>query len=127
MADMEFLKGFDVFTDAGKSFKPKISIRKTGQVGFNNGAIKRFALSDFEYVVLMYNKETEKIALKFTNDMNEDGAIKFTKKKGNYFVSGKSFMEKYSISYTESKSFDVEWIDEHNIAIIDIKDEFSKI
>lgn len=76
---------------------------------------------------MMYNKVTEKVALKFTNDIDEDGAINFTKKKGNYFVSAKSFMEKYSISYNESRSFDVEWMDEHNIAIIDIGDDFSDI
>ena len=116
------LEGFKKFTQHGRGFKPKISIRKRGQIGFNNGAIKRFQIDKYEYVVLYYNKDTNKMAFNFTNSENDDGAIKIMKKKNNYFISGKSFFDYYDIPYGESQSFDVEWNQENLLAIIDIGD-----
>ena len=116
------LEGFEKFTQHGRGFKPKISIRKRGQIGFNNGAIKRFQIDKYEYVVLYYNKDTNKMAFNFTNSENDDGAIKIIKKKNNYFISGKSFFDYYDIPYGESQSFDVEWNPENLLAIIDISD-----
>lgn len=114
------LEGYEKFTQHGRSFKAKISIRKRGQIGFNNGAIKRFRIDEYDYVVLYYNKDTHKMAFNFTNSEDDDGAIKIIKKKNNYFISGKSFFDYYEIPYGESHSFDVEWNQEELIAIIDI-------
>ena len=116
------LEGYEKFTQHGRSFKPKISIRKRGQIGFNNGAIKRFRIDQYDYVVLYYNKDTNKMAFNFTNSENDDGAIKIIKKKNNYFISGKSFFDYYELPYGESQSFDVEWNQEDLLAIIDIGD-----
>jgi len=123
----DVLKGFEAFTEVGKSFRPKISIRKSGQVGFNTGAIERFGLEQYDNVVMLYNKEEGKIAFRFVDNDNEPGAMKFMKRKGNYFISARSFMEKYNISYKKSISFDVTWVENHKIAIIDLKDEFADI
>lgn len=117
------LEGFEKFTQHGRSFKPKISIRKRGQIGFNNGAIKRFRIDKYDYVVLYYKKDTHKMAFNFTNSEDDDGAIKIIKKKNNYFISGKSFFDYYEIPYGESHSFDVEWNQEELLAIIDIGDK----
>lgn len=116
------LEGYEKFTQHGRSFKPKISIRKRGQIGFNNGAIKRFQIDKYDYVVLYYNKDNHKMAFNFTNSENDDGAIKIIKRKNNYFISGKSFFDYYELPYEESQSFDVEWNQEDLLAIIDIGD-----
>lgn len=125
--NMDVLKGFETFTEVGKSFRPKISIRKSGQVGFNTGAIERFGLERYDNVVMLYNMEEGKIAFRFVENDKEPGAMKFMKRKGNYFISARSFMEKYNISYEKSISFDVEWIENPKIAIINLKDEFADI
>ena len=114
------LEDFEKFTKQGRSFNPKISIRKRGQIGFNNGAINRFRLEDYDFVVLYINKERNKIAFKFTSNPEDEGAVKIIKKKNNYFVSGKSFLDYYSIPYNETRPHDVEWNDEQKVAIIDI-------
>ena len=121
--DSGILEGFEIFTEVGKSFRPKISIRKSGQVGFNTGAIERFGLEQYDNVVMLYNKESGKIAFRFVDNDNEPGAMRFMKRKGNYFISARSFMEKYNISYKKSISFDVEWLEDHKIAIINLNDE----
>jgi len=114
------LEGFERFTQHGRSFHPKISIRKRGQVGFNNGAIKRFGLEAYDYVVIYYNKDKDKIGFKFTKDENAEGATKIVKRTGNYFFSGKSFLDYYEIKYNETEAFDVEWDSANELAVIDL-------
>lgn len=120
------LEGFEKFTQAGGSFKPKISIRSNGQIGLSKGAVKRFEIDKFDFVTLYYNKEQERIAIVMSNNGEEDGAIRIVKREGNYFFSGKSFLEYNDISYEATKSFDVEWDSENKVAIIDLgSDKYS--
>ena len=116
------LEGFDKFTQQGRSFSPKISIRKRGQIGFNNGAVKRFKLNEFNYAVMYISKDRTKIAFKFTSD-DEEGSVKIAKRSNNFFVSGKSFLDYYDIPYDESKTYSAEWSEEQSIAIIDISQQ----
>jgi len=104
--DQEILAGFERFTRKGRSFRPKVSIRAKGQMGFNNGAVLRFGLEMYDYVILYYSKEKNQIAIALTNDSNEDGAIKLVKKPGNYFFSGKAFLDFYDIDYRKTKNCD---------------------
>ena len=114
------LEGFEKFTQQGRSFKPRISIRKRGQIGFNNGSINKFNLKEFDFVVLYMNKADNKIAFKFTNNAKEEGAIKLVKRKNNYFVSGKSFLDFYSVAYDETVSMDAVWEDRSQVAIVQL-------
>ena len=45
------------FTDVGKSFKPTVSITRQGLISFNKGAYHRFPISEYNYVVLFFDKE----------------------------------------------------------------------
>lgn len=114
------LEGFEKFTHTGRSFKPKISIRSNGQIGFNQGSVKRFGLDKFDFAVMYYNKDQKKVAIAFANDENKDGVIRVTKRENNYFFSGKSFLEYYNIPYKATKTYEVDWDDENKIAIINI-------
>jgi hypothetical protein len=120
------LEGFEKFTKQGRSFKPKISIRKRGQIGFNNGSINKFNLDNFEFVVLYMSKIENKIAFKFTNDSDEEGAVKLVKRKNNYFVSGKSFLDFYSIAYDETISMDAIWNEAAQVAIVQMESKDEK-
>ena len=42
---------FEKFTQTGKSYRPKISIRSNGQIGFNFGCIEKFSLEKYKYAV----------------------------------------------------------------------------
>lgn len=118
---MNILEGFEKFTSPGGSFKPKISIRKRGQIGINSGTINRFKLENIDYVVMYISDDRTKVAFKFTNDADDEGAIKIVKRKGNYYFSGVSFLDCYGISYDETSTYDVECDDENKIGIIDIE------
>jgi hypothetical protein len=120
---MEILNGFEKFTKQGKSFNPKISIRMRGQIGFNAGAVNRFKLEENGFVVMFYSKEQNKIAFKFTKDSNEEGAIRIVPKKGNFYYSGKTFLDYYGIPYSKTRSYNVEWDENGKVAIIDLNEK----
>ena len=113
------LAGFERFTRKGRSFKPKVSIRARGQMGFNNGAVLRFGLGNYEYVILYYSKDNNRIAIEPTNDANEEGAIKLVKKTGNYFFSGKAFLDFYDIKYGKTRNCDAIGM-ENKLIVIDL-------
>lgn len=122
------LENFERFTEGGKSFVPKVSIRKRGQIGFNGGAYKKFGLDNKEYAILFMSKDRSQIAIRFTNDQTEDGVVKLIKKHGNCFVSGKTFLDFHEIDYDNlnQKSFSAEWHPNEQVTVIDIAEATAK-
>ena len=117
--EQAILEGFEKFTKKGRSFKPRVTIRARGQIGFNNGSVAKFNLDKFDYIVLYYSKEKNQIAMLLTSNKNEDGAIKLIKRPGNYFFPGKGFLDFYGLSYDKSKSYDAVGAD-GNVIIINL-------
>lgn len=111
------MEGFEKFTKTGRNFKPKISIRKRGQMGFNNGAVNRYKIDDFDFVILYMSKGRDKIAIRLTNDEKEEGAIRIMKKTGNYSFAGKAFLDYYDAKYEDTKSYNLEWDNENEVLI----------
>ena len=114
--------GFERFTLGGKTFKPKVSIRRNGQIGFNNGARKRFELDNYKYVILFYDKENEKIGIKLTNESNENGIMILQKRPLNVAVSAKSFLEFYELPYLKTSRYNPQWDENEKMLIIDLKE-----
>ena len=113
--------GFERFTSSGKTFKPKVSIRRNGQIGFNNGARKRFELDNYKYVILFYDKENEKIGIKLTNEGSENGIMILQKRPLNVAVSAKSFLEYYELPYLKTSRYDPQWDENEKMIIVDLK------
>jgi len=99
--------GFVRFTQTGRSFAPKVSIWSRGQIGFNNGAVTRFELDKFDYVVFMFDKEEQKIGLLFTTNKAEDGAVKLNKRTAGISVGAKSFLDYCGIDYSTTKQYEL--------------------
>lgn len=114
------LAGFEKFTHKGKVFIPKIAIRSRGQFGFNAGAVNRFNIKKYQYVVMYYSKRDHKIAFRFTDDPNEEGAVPIVIKPSNFYCSGAAFLRYFGIPCDNSKSFVAEWDNENKIATIDL-------
>lgn len=105
---------FEKFTKVGgRGYTPKAAIWKRGQIGFNQGAVRRYNLKDYNFAILFYDKDQKKIGVKFVSDANEEGANKIVKGQTGIFMSAKAFLDYYQISYTETKRYDVEY-DEKN-------------
>jgi hypothetical protein len=115
---MAFVK----FTQTGQRFKPKISIWEGGQIGFTQGAIKRFNLDNFNFAILFYDSDSKKIGIKFTNDNNEEGVIKFNHRKTGGVISGKAFLDFYGIDYSKTiKNLDLGFENENELYVINLE------
>jgi hypothetical protein len=113
---------FQRFTQTGQRFKPKISIWDGGQIGFNQGAMKRFNLHNFQYAILYFDQDKNRIGIKFTNEEKEEGSLKFNHRKTGGVISGKAFLDFYGIDYSKTrKNLDVVFDDENELYVITLE------
>lgn len=98
--DIEF------FTETGRGFAPKASIRRQGQIGLNQGAINRFGIKNGQYVLLGYDRTNKIVALKLTNE-SEKGAKRINVKEKNGSISAKSFFDFFAIPYDKTTAYEL--------------------
>ncbi len=112
---------FEKFTARGRSYAPKVSIWKRGQIGLSQGAVERFSLRDFKFVVMFYDKENKRIGLKFTNDEQEEGIAKMNVKTNGAIFTAKAFLDYYNIEYKETEQYDIKLDEENNLYVFDLR------
>ena len=98
---------YKVFTETGSRIgKPQVSIWSRGQIGLNQGAMKRFKLKDFNYAIILYDEETRKGGTRFTNDEDSPGIIKLVKRgSGGVSFSAVSFLNHYGIQFSKTTKY----------------------
>ncbi|MGB2678377.1 MAG: hypothetical protein WAN12_14925 [Candidatus Acidiferrum sp.] len=111
---------FERFTDVGRVFRPRASIRSNGQIGFNHGSVKRFDMQKYSFAVLFYDKENRKVGVKLTNDKTEAGASSLITRSGNGTVSARAFLEYYRLLPKITTQHDIEWDEENKLLVVDI-------
>lgn len=111
---------FEKFIMTGRSYKPKASIRANGQIGLNLGAIEKFKLDKYKYAILFFDKENKQIGIKLTNN-EEEGICKLQVRKSNAAISGKAFLDYYSIDYSKTKKHEAVWDEKEKMIIVAIK------
>ncbi len=117
---------FEFFTDLGRGFRPRASIRKQGQIGLNQGAVRRFKLESWQYVVLGFDRKSKRIAIRKADSREEPGAQKVTIKDGSATISVRSFLEYFDIRYQdETRKYDVSIDDENGMLIVALDKEDS--
>ena len=114
---------FERFTQAGRGYRPKVSVTRTGLIGLNQGSVKRFKLQDYNYVVLYYDREGQRIGIQPTNDENEEGIRKLRKRVSGADVSAKAFFDYYDIDYNTTKRYNALWDDDNNMIIVRLKQD----
>lgn len=117
---------FQRFTASGRSFKARVSIRRNGQISLSQGAVQKFNLSEYPYVVLFYDKEEHLIGLKPTNDAEEPGAYKLNHKGIGASVAGLAFLDYYGIDYSRSQRYEARWDEQHEMVVIDLRSPIAR-
>jgi hypothetical protein len=117
---------FERFTNVGRVFRPRASLRSNGQLGFNHGCVIRFDMERFSHVVLFYDADTNRIGIKMTNDKEESGASTLTTKNGNGTVSARSFFEYYRLTPKKTTQYDIERDDASGMLVIGVGKPFEK-
>jgi len=103
----------EFFTKEGKGFEPKVSIRRQGQIGFNQGSVKRFSIEHGQNVLLGYDRDKKMVALRIT-DESEKGAKKIIVKGTNGSISAKTFLDYFGIPHAKTKAYPLEKDEENN-------------
>lgn len=99
---------FEKFLETNSSFAAKVTIRqRTGQIGFNLGAINRFKIHEYKYAVLYFDPSERVVGIQLVNE-EEPGSIRISNKKSNTFVTAKNFFDKYGVDYSQSHRHDLE-------------------
>ena len=112
---------FERFTQVGRGYKSKVSITRSGLLGFNQGAVKHFRLDHYDWAILYYDKDGGRIGIGLTNNENEDGVCKLRKRASGADVSARSFFEYYRISYDKTNRYDAMWDDTEDKIIVKIE------
>jgi len=117
---------FERFTDVGRVFRPRASLRSNGQLGFNHGCVKRFEMQKFSHVVLFYDADTKRIGVKLTNDKDEAGASTLITRNGNGTVSAGAFLEYYSLRPEKTTQYDIKRDESAGLLVIGIAEPTEK-
>ncbi|QDT82281.1 hypothetical protein Mal35_57740 [Gimesia maris] len=106
---------FQKFTEVDESFAARVTVRqKTGQIGFNGGAVNRYSISKYDYIVLYFDPDKRVVGLGLEHEKTV-GVISINHKKGNTYVRAKNFLDKYGIDYEESHRHELKKDDESGI------------
>lgn len=119
--DVQF--NFEKFVDTDKSFSARVTIRqKTGQFGFNTGAVNRFKIHDFQYGILYFDNSERVVGIELTNE-KAPGTIEIKSGSTNTYIRAKNFCDKYSIKYSSSHSYELKRMESSPILFFEIQGE----
>ena len=116
---------FQKFTETGSSFAARITVRQTGHFGFNVGAINRFSIADYEFVVLYFDPDQRVIGMELRKEPTEN-SIEIKKSDSNTFIRAKNFCDRYGIDYRGSHRFELRKDDETGYLYFDLRNELTK-
>ena len=111
---------FEKFTHVGRGYKPKVSVTRSGLLGFNQGAVKHFRLEHYDWAILYYDKDNDCIGIGLANDADEEGACKLRKRNSGADVSARSFFDYYGINYEKTNRYDATWDDNEKMIIVSL-------
>lgn len=116
--------GFVKFTNVGARLgDPIVSIWSRGQIGFNQGATQEYDINNYQYVVLYFDSETQRIGFELTEDKNAEGAMKlmFRKNSGASF-SAVPFLRTNKIDYKTTRKYVLERDEDSGLLVIDVSE-----
>ena len=112
---------FEQFLAVGGSYAPRVSIRSNGTLGLSQGLMRKHGLTVGEwYAQLFFDAEKRAIGIKFTQNQNEQGAIKVHARSSpgkhglenwSGHIAARAFLDYYSVEYENPNpaSFRPEW------------------
>ena len=113
---------FEIFTDKkGRSAEPTVSLLASGGLFFNSACYNQF-FKKHKYLVLLYDAQNSLIGVRPT-DKQEAYSYKITvaKSGAGCSISGLSFVKKYKINHSKTRSFKAKWNDAEKLIEIDLK------
>lgn len=113
---------FELFSGIKGRYVPRVSIRSTHQIGFNEAAVKEFRLQTVDFVQLYYDKDNSLIGIKPVASDKEPSAVRLRKRSTGADIAAKSFLDFYRVPQAETITVGAIWDDEKKIVVLDLKD-----
>ena len=98
---------FERFTETSTSFDAKVTIRTTGQLGFNAGAINKYGIGKYSYAALYFDRQEAVVGIELL-DQPSEGTIGLRKSDVNTYVPAKNFCDRYGIAYKKAMRYALE-------------------
>jgi len=113
---------FKRFVRAHRSYERAISVWSRGQASISAGAVKGYGLDQFKAVVLFYDDENFLVGLKFTTDVNEEGAIPYKTTKNGIVLGLKAFLDFHNITYSDmTRKYSLAKDNENGLIVFDTR------
>lgn len=112
---------FEIYTEGRiVTREPRVTLLKHGIFNLNTGSMRIFKEQAVSHVLLMYDKETNRVAFKPCGS-DTKGAYRLRTVKGIGQVSGGSFLKFYNIPHGEkTRSYPAVWNSEQGMLIINL-------
>lgn len=96
---------FQLFESRRRGNSPRISVRATGVIAFNRGAIHRYAIEKGKFVQLYFDPDTRQIGMRITSDSTAQGAINVVwRNEMNAWLSAKPFFDFHALKLPPTRS-----------------------
>jgi hypothetical protein len=87
--------------------RPRATIRPSGLISFDAASVEAFGLHSASFAVLYFDKTRKMVGIQITNNENDDGALKLSRRRRSVSVKAPQFFDLYGISFEEAQRFDV--------------------
>lgn len=115
--------GYEIYqrTTTHKETEPTVSIGKLGRIGLNRATTKVLRDHGVERVLLMWDKDRQKIGLRpIAKKDSRAYSIIYGRKDAYAMVSGKSFLAHIGYDTSESRTYSIQWNEAENMLELDI-------
>jgi len=110
--------GFELFKEtSARGLKPKASVRRNGQIGFNQGAVTRFGLRVYKYGTLYFDRDRLLVGIKLHKEEPSVGGVTLQIKEKTGWVSAKAFLDSCEIPYDRTRRFELSLDNEKKMLI----------
>ncbi|MGA2373815.1 MAG: hypothetical protein ABSG11_24435 [Candidatus Korobacteraceae bacterium] len=121
---------YEIFTrKVSRSGTPMMSFSKLGQIVFNTSAAQQLQKAAIDHVLLMWDTEERKMAVKSTSNKKDTRAyhIRYADKGNGASFSAKTFLDYIGVDYAQRKGMAVEINQNHEIVVeVKIPDDYFK-
>lgn len=93
-----------------RTTSPTVSISKLGRISFNAASTETLRKNAIEYVLLLWDKESRKVAVKSTSKKDTRSyTLRFTQKNRMSGFAAKTFLNYIEYDFTESHQYPCTW------------------
>ena len=112
--------GYEVFEKSTTRVKvPTISVTKNGRISFNSAATRKLREMGIEAVLLLWDKDTSKFAVRKTHK-NDIRAHKIRVQREGSIISAKAFLSHIGYDYSETMTLPANWNNKEKIFEVEL-------